>query len=290
MAQEQSEAFMAQKTIKHINNIEFIQSMKISTVLVVYTKPLNDEEKYAFALVRNILKKCNISYKIVHRNKLRNKLLQNNDMVIAVGGDGTFIRASHFIFGKTLVMGVNSNPKYKEGFFMAADKRDFESKIKRIVSGDFKIKKIHRLEAYINNKKVPELALNEFYVASKKQHHTARYFISVRGRRERQKSSGVLISTAAGSHAWIKSAGGKVLPLESDKFEYLVREPYYGRTCEKCSLFNEVLNKNEKVSIAFEVGEGVLIVDSLSKEYKFKAGDKVVVRMSENPLYSVSFA
>ena len=46
MAQEQSEAFMAQKTIKHINNIEFIQSMKISTVLVVYTKPLNDEEKY----------------------------------------------------------------------------------------------------------------------------------------------------------------------------------------------------------------------------------------------------
>ncbi len=263
--------------------------MEISNALVVYTKPLNDEEKSAFSRVKGILKKYGIKYKIAHRNKLNKALFQNKDIVITVGGDGTFIIASHFIFGKTPIMGVNSNPRYKEGFFTAADKKDFEKKIKKIIMGNFKIKKIHRLEAYINNKKVPEPALNEFYVASKKQHHTARYFISVRGRRERQKSSGVLVSTAAGSHAWVKSAGGKVLPLESDKFEYLVREPYYGRTCEKCSLFNEVLNKNEKVSIAFEVGEGILIVDSLSKEYNFKSGDKVIVRMSRSPLYAVSF-
>lgn len=263
--------------------------MEISNALVVYTKPLNAEEKSAFASVKTALKKYRIKYKIAHRSKLSSKLFQHNDLIVAVGGDGTFIMASHFIFGETLIMGVNSNPRYKEGFFTAADKGDFDSKIKKIMEKDFKIKKIHRLEAHINNKKIPELALNEFYVASKKQHHTARYFIRVNGVLEKQKSSGVLISTAAGSHAWIKSAGGKVLPLESDKFEYLVREPYYGRTCEKCSLVNGILDKNQEASIEFEVGEGVLIVDSLSKEYAFKAGDKVVVRMSGSPLYSISF-
>ena len=262
--------------------------MEISNALVVYTKPLNAEEKYAFASVKNALKKYGIKYKLAHRSKLSNKIFQNKGIVITVGGDGTFIMASHFIFGKTTIMGVNSNPEYKEGFFTTADRKDFDNKIKKVMEDNFKIKKLHRLEAYINNKKVTELALNEFYVASKKQHHTARYFIRVNGMEEKQKSSGVLISTAAGSHAWIKSAGGKVLPLESDKFEYLVREPYYGRTCKKCSLFNGILNKNEEVSIEFDVGEGVLIVDSLSKEYAFKAGDKVVVRMSSSPLYSIS--
>ena len=109
------------------------------------------------------------------------------------------------------------------------------------------------------------------------------------GKKESQKSSGVLISTAAGSHAWIKSAGGKILPLESTKFEYLVREPYYGRTCSKCRLVNNILSEKEKIEIMFEVGNGILIVDSLSKEHKFRSGDRVMVKISKKPLYFISF-
>jgi len=131
--------------------------------------------------------------------------------------------------------------------------------------------------------------LNEFYVASEKQHHTARYFLSIRGKKERQKSSGVLISTAAGSNAWIKSAGGKILSLNANKFEYLVREPYCGRVSAKCTLVKGILNKNEKIEVVFESKKGVLIADSLSKEHKFRAGQKVVIKMSKNTLYAVSF-
>ena len=98
-----------------------------------------------------------------------------------------------------------------------------------------------------------------------------------------------MISTASGSNAWVKSAGGKILPSNSDKFEYLVREPYCGRVSAKCKLINAILNKNEKLEIIFEVGNGILIADSLSKEYIFKAGQKVVVKNSKNLLYSVSF-
>ena len=263
--------------------------MKINNTLVVYKNPTNNEEKATLELVKRILKKNNINYKIAHRSKLSKKLFQNKDLIVAVGGDGTFLRASHFIFGKTPMLGVNSDPKYKEGFFMVTVKKDFEEKFKKILSDNYKIKKLQRLEAHVNNKKISELALNEFYIASEKPYHTAVYFFGVRGKKERQKSSGVLISTAAGSRAWIKSAGGKILPLNVDKFEYLVREPYYGRTCAKCNLVNGILNKNEKIEIIFEFGNGVLIVDSLSKEHKFKAGKKVTVKMSNKPLYCVSF-
>ena len=144
-------------------------------------------------------------------------------------------------------------------------------------------------EIKLNNKKIKELALNEFYIASEKDYHTARYFLNVSGKKERQKSSGILISTPAGSNAWIKSAGGSILPLNSNKFEYLVREPYCGKISAKCSLINNVLNKNEKLELVFEVGNGIIIADSLSKEHKFRAGQKVIVRMSENPLYYISF-
>jgi len=263
--------------------------MKINNILVVYAKTTNKEQKSTLKVVKNTLKKYKINYNSVNREKINLRLFQNKDLIIAVGGDGTFLRTSHFIFDKTLVFGVNSDPKRKEGFFTVADKKDFYEKFRRIMNDNFEIKKIQRLEAYISNKKVSELALNEFYIASEKQHHTARYFLNLRGRKERQKSSGVLIATPAGSNAWIKSAGGKILPLNSDKFEYLVREPYCGRVAAKCSLVNSILNKNEKIEVVFESNKGVLIADSLSKEHKFGAGQKVMVKISKKTLWVVSF-
>ncbi len=263
--------------------------MGINNVLVVYANPKNNVEKSTLELVKRILKKHKVNYKSVHRGKLSKELFQKVDLVIAVGGDGTFIRASHFIFDKKLLLGVNSDPRYKEGFFMAVSKNDFGKKFKKILSSNYTMKKLQRPEAYIGRKKIPELALNEFYIASEKPYHTAIYFLNVRGKRERQKSSGVLISTAAGSHAWIKSAGGKILPLESNKFQYLVREPYYGRASAKCNLINCILNKDEKIEIVFEVGDGILIADSLSSEHKFKIRKKVMVKMSKKPLCCISF-
>ncbi len=263
--------------------------MKINNVLLVYTNPKNKKEESALRTVGNILKKYKINYKIKHRSKLNRNLFLNKDLIVAVGGDGTFLRTSHFIFGKTPIIGVNSDPRYKEGFFMSATKKDFDKGLKKILRNNYKLKKLQRLEAYINNKKTSELALNEFYIASEKQHHTARYYLNVRGKKEKQKSSGVLISTAAGSNAWIKSAGGKILPLYSDKFEYLVREPYCGRVSARCSLVNGILNKNEKIDVIFEVGNGVLIADSLGREHKFKAGEKVTVKVSNKPLYFILF-
>ncbi|MBI2523296.1 NAD(+)/NADH kinase [Candidatus Woesearchaeota archaeon] len=263
--------------------------MKIKNTLVVYTKLKNLAEKQTLQVVEKTLKKYNVSYIISKRESLNKKLFQNKDFIIAVGGDGTFLRASHFIFDTTPILGVNSNPKSKEGFFMSAAKKDFDKKFNKIINNSFKIKKLNRLEAYLDNKKIPELALNEFYISSKKEYHTARYYLTIRGQRERQKSSGIIISTAAGSYAWMKSAGGKQLPLNSDKFEYIVREPYCGRISAKCGLVNGILDKDKKIIVEFELGDGMLIADSLSVEHTFKAKEKVTVRMSNKPLHSVSF-
>jgi NAD+ kinase len=263
--------------------------MKLTKVLLVFTTPKTTNESLTLSLVKRALKKHGIDFLVKNREKLSKSHFKNKDLVIAVGGDGTFLRASHFILDDTPIFGVNSDPKCKEGFFMAAIGKDFGQKLGKLLHNRNKIVRIHRLEAQIGKKRVPELALNEFYVASEKPYNTARYCIIFRGKKERQKSSGILISTAAGSHAWVKSAGGKVLPFSSDRFEYLVREPYCGRVSAKCSFVNNLLEKDEKLEIIFEVGNGILIADSLSNEHRFKAGKKVIVKLSNKPLYSISF-
>lgn len=264
--------------------------MKLKNILIVYATPTNNIQKMTLELVKCTFKKHKINFDIIRREKLNKNLFQKKDLIIAVGGDGTFLLTSHFIFNKTPLLGVNSDPSSREGFFMVSEKKDFVRKFKKLLGKKFKIKKLHRLEAFIENKKVPELALNEFYIAAERPYHTARYYFSVRGKRERQKSSGVLISTAAGSYAWIKSAGGIELPLYSDKFEYLIREPYCGRTAAKCSLVNGILNKNEKIMIDFEIGNGLIIADSTGKEHKFKSKHKVIIKVSNKPLHTISFS
>lgn len=263
--------------------------MKLKNVLIVYTKPLSTMQSDTLSTVRKILKNNGIKYSIAIRENLSKKLFRNRDLIIAVGGDGTFLMASHHVLDETPMLGVNSDPNFKEGFFMKADRGDFGSKLKRIIDGRCRIRKLHRLEAFIGSRRIPDLALNEFYIAAAVPYHTARYYISANGKRERQKSSGILVSTAAGSYAWAKSCGGRQLPVFSDNFEYVVREPYFGRTAAKCKLAMGILKKNQEVSIEFEFGKGIIMADSTSTEHVFDSENKVKVRLSDRPVNVVCF-
>ncbi len=255
--------------------------MKFHYTLVVYTTPKTKEQKSTLQAVKNTLNKFNIKHNLANRDKLRKLQFQNKDLIIAVGGDGTFLRAAQFI-GNQILFGVNSDIKNKEGFFMKSNKNDFERKLKKIIKNQNQIKKLPRLEAYINNKKIETLALNEFFIGPRKSYHAAKYVIEANGRKERQKSSGILITTPTGSYAWAKSCCSKTLPLNSKNFQFVVREPYEGQVFKNYKLKYRILNKNQKISIASEMLDGILIADSVSKEYNLKNGSKATIKLSKN--------
>lgn len=266
--------------------VGFKLHMKIENTLVVYTIPRSKEQKSNLELVKNSLIKHKINYRLANRDRLRKAYFQNKDLVIAVGGDGTFLRAAHFIDEQPL-MGVNSDIKNKEGFFMKADKNNFGKKLKNVIKNKFVIKKLPRLEAYINNKKVDVLALNEFFIGAQKAYHAAKYVIKIGNEKELQKSSGVLVTTPSGSYAWAKSCCSKVLPLDSKKFQFVVREPYEGEVFKNYKLKYGVLDENKKFSIASEMLDGIIVADSVSREYSFKAGSKSIIKLSRNYLNAV---
>ena len=202
----------------------------------------------------------------------------NIDLIIVVGGDGTFLRAN--LLNKNIpVIGINPDQNKKVGFFTRADISDYKLKLEKIKKDIFEIQKILRLETYINGEKLKDLCLNEIYIGDLKPYNMFNYDISINNRIEFQRSSGVLVSAPCGSYAWIKSAGGKEIKLSENKFQYLVREPYISRLTPKYDLLKGILNHEESIKIVVKT-PGILVMDSISNEYKLEKEDIVEIKKS----------
>lgn len=64
--------------------------------------------------VESVLKKMDIRYVKVGREELHRGLLQDKDLVIGVGGDGTILNISSFLDDSIPIVGVNSDPTRPE--------------------------------------------------------------------------------------------------------------------------------------------------------------------------------
>jgi NAD+ kinase len=247
-------------------------------ILVVYIKPVDKEEKETLKIVKVALKNHKATYS--EKNHARKKHFMSKDLVITLGGDGTFLQTSHFILDRTPMFGVNANTRIKDGFYTICTKDNFEEKFKDYIKGKLKVRKLLRLEAKLDGKVLPEKALNEVYMGPHNAFITAVYHIITPYCDGRQKSSGVIVSTPTGSYAWNRSAGGKVMDLDEQSYEYLIREPHKGRltTCEKNS---GKMRLNQKIKIISEKNENVVVMDSLSKVYKFKEGSVLEIYPSK---------
>ena len=257
--------------------------MKLEKVLVVYTHPAYGIYKSTLDKVKKTLKKYRIDYNLADRDKLKYGQFQDRDLIIAVGGDGTFLRAAQFVSNQ-LMLGANADVSSKEGFFMSSDKNNFELIFKKILNSRMNIKKFPRLEAFINHKKIETLALNELFIGPKKAYHAAKYILEFGGKKERQKSSGVLVTTPAGSYAWAKACGIKAMRLDSKNFQFVVREPYEGKVFRNYKLKNRILKPSQKIKILSEMLDGIIVADSVGIEHSFKNGSKAAVKLSKNSL------
>jgi NAD+ kinase len=237
--------------------------------------------------VLSYLKEKSVPCRILDSHGVLKTNFRDIDIIITVGGDGTFLRAAHFMKKQAVICGINSDPSVKEGFFTSADDNNFRQRLNRLFEGKYKTIKLTRLETYIGKKKI-EPAVNEIYIGSSMPYLMSRYKIHINNACEFQKSSGVLISTAAGTHAWLGSAGGKVLPITSTKIQYLVRDPYFG-DLTPAKHIKGFMRSDYAVIIPCRMENCIVVVDCLTKEYPVKAGQKITVKRSPDRISMVVF-
>lgn len=206
------------------------------------------------------------------------------DLIITVGGDGTFLEASRYMTNQVIV-GVNSAPSQSVGNYCLANASNFEAKLAKILNKEYEICSLQRIRVHFPNKATSD-ALNDILICHENPSMLSRYFLEIGKKREEQRSSGIWVSTASGSSAGIQSAGGKVLNNTDKKFQYLPRELYQG-IFPKYTLTGKTLNEKQVLSITSIMRKGKIFIDGARHNYPFHYGDKIKIKLSPKPIKTV---
>ncbi|KAJ4836144.1 hypothetical protein Tsubulata_038854 [Turnera subulata] len=194
---------------------------------------------------QHILRKKSVDWEPIMRTELRQPV-SNFDLVVTVGGDGTLLQASHFMDDSIPVLGVNSDPTQVEevelfgnefdatrstGYLCAATVKNFEQVLDDILEGRKIPSGLSRISMSVKSQLLPTYALNDILMAHPCPAAVSRFSFKIQKEGEaccplvNCRSSGLRVSTAAGSTAAMLSAGGFTMPILSEHLQYMVREP-----------------------------------------------------------------
>ncbi|MEK6826943.1 MAG: hypothetical protein AABX99_00470, partial [Nanoarchaeota archaeon] len=172
-------------------------------IAILFKKNLQVEERI-IDKIKEIFNDSEI--KIILFDEFEKNHAKNHDLLITLGGDGTFVKAANLT--DSLILGINSNPENSEGALTSITVNEI-NKLERLKEKNFEIIERQRIEVKLNGNILDEKAINEVYVGTLSQFHISRYKIKFKEKEEEQRSSGIIISTGTGSNAWFLSAGGK---------------------------------------------------------------------------------
>ena len=265
--------------------------MELNRILVIYKQlsPSAERKMGRSAGVHSHLKTLDELYQLLKslgipfeaRGTQQLGKVGNHDLVITVGGDGTVLTASHYVINQP-ILGIKSFGEQSIGFFCAATRQTMGLMITGLLNKRYRPVKLSRLKVSINNHPIKEPVLNDLLFSSAFPASMSKYNLTIGKKTEYQTSSGIWVSTAAGSTAAMQAAGGKVLPINAKKMEYLVREPY--SPGKSYSLVKGVVAAGSSIKIQSEMRNGTVSIDGHYIQYPAPTGAIVKVELSTNPL------
>ena len=164
--------------------------------------------------VRRILQAAGFDVRVAYRSRPIPD--GSADLVVIVGGDGTVLDFARLI-GSTPVLAVNSSPSTSVGHFCCATADTLESVLDRVFAGRAQPLSLSRIRVTVDGEPAHWPALNDVLFAHANPAATSRYLLRIGDVAEVQKSSGIWISTSAGSTGAIRSAGGECMDLSDRK-------------------------------------------------------------------------
>lgn len=208
--------------------------------------------------------------------------LERASFVVSVGGDGTLLTASHFVRTGTL-LGVNSAPRDSVGYLALARRATIPKTLAAIAAGELRPVPVTRLAVSVDGAALPEPVLNDVLFAHQHPAATSRYLVRLGRRSETHRSSGLWVSTAAGSTAGIRSSGGSIMPLRSQRLQFRARE-LYRRKGVDFRLASGFLAPGTELVVESQMEAGWLYVDGSRVSYRFPFGARAEIRALREPL------
>ena len=167
------------------------------------------------------------------------------DLVVTLGQDGLVANTAKYVKGQPIVA-VNPDPRNFDGVLLPFQPGDLRPHVERALASRVRLRSITLAQASLKDGQ-KLLAFNDLFLGAH-SHISARYRIHHGERSEQQSSSGIIVSTGAGSTGWLSSIYNQTsgilatlglgpvacarLEWEEEKLLFVVREPFVSRHSE----------------------------------------------------------
>lgn len=178
---------------------------------------------------------------VLERALVPTYLFAPTDVVVVLGQDGTVANTAKYV-GDCPLLGVNPDPERFDGvllpFRLEGLRRGLEATLQRRAN----VKEVTLAEAQLSDGQ-RLLAFNDLFIGAR-THVSAQYRVRTGRDWERQSSSGLIVSTGAGSTGWLSSvfnfasalAGQPVPPVklswDARQLYFVVREPFVSKSTQ----------------------------------------------------------
>jgi len=226
-----------------------------------------------------------IKHKTLERTFMPSFIFSENNLIVVIGQDGLVANTAKYSKGIPMVA-VNPDKQRYDGILLPFDTSNFIGGVESVISNNYQSKTMRFAEAKLNDGQ-RILAFNDLFIGAS-SHVSARYKISYNNNHEEQSSSGLIVSTPAGSTGWLSSifnmAYGvtslfeKDLKLKRPKLKdnellFAVREPFQSMRTQTGITAGVIKNQNVLTIESLMPTNGVIFSDGIETDFlKFNSG------------------
>jgi len=213
------------------------------------------------------------------------------DLVVTVGQDGLVANTAKYV-GRQPIIAVNPDPERFDGILLPFRPADLPAVLALALAGRSRVRAVTLAEARLNDGQ-RLLAFNDLFLGAQ-THISARYRLRWNKREEAQSSSGVLVSTGAGSTGWMSSVfnmfsgvAGLVgapalkslrLDWEDRRLLFVVREPFISRHSSANVVAGLLAPKENLVLESLMPSGGVIFSDGVESDFLlFNSGSTATI-------------
>lgn len=221
-----------------------------------------------------------LKVQILDRALVPTYLFSSGDLVVTIGQDGLVANTAKYAAGQP-ILAVNPDPDRFDGLLLPFRPDTLRAKLERALAGKARIRGVTLAEARLKDGQ-RLLAFNDLFIGAA-SHVSARYRIRIGEKGEAHSSSGVIVSTGAGSTGWLSSmfnqtsgilaflGGAAPRPIkmewEEERLFFVVREPFVSRHSQ-ASIVAGIVPIHASLELASEMpAGGVIFSDGIEADH-----------------------
>lgn len=247
---------------------------------------------------------------LLEREYLSSFLFAKDDIIVVVGRDGLLANTAKYAKGLPII-GINPDPDKINGIFLPYHSPQIGAVLQKVLNNNFKSKTVTMAEVEMNDGQ-RLLAFNDIFVGTS-THRSAHYRITHNQCTEKHSSSGIIISTGAGSTGWLSSIANmtnkisefclgdksiKISQAQNNPFKirwntdyllFVVREAFASKNSQTTISIGKITHQNSLMIESLMSENGVIFSDGILDDYiRFNSGSIAYIGIAKETANLVS--